>query len=180
MPDTPRAVRQLVGKKIIRSAANVLTPGCGPGWQAALEGARQTMTAIGEDGYSVEVTIFDYGALDPHEESEDEEFWRIQGELLGEILRWLTVPQKPAAVGQRVLALCLYLNPDLIEQDSLRKISKACKDGVTAAALSHSLREFQDQFQAHRGAFQKAEHLRGIYSRSRVASHQSRQVSQTT
>jgi len=104
----------------------------------------------------------------------DESHLRVLGELFREILSWLTAPQKTVAIGQRTKALALYLRPGLIEEDSLLKISKACRGGVSRAALSHALLALQEEIGAHRGCFQKAAYQREASRRSAIASHKER------
>src|ERR1700756_5029041 len=69
---------------------------------------------------------FDYSALDVQSSpiNLDEEFWHAQGELLGDVLRWMTTPRSLAGMGARCCALALYLNPELINKSSLQEISR--------------------------------------------------------
>ena len=130
-----------------------------------------------ENGSLVETVDFDYDSIDGREvptESVDETFWRNQGELLGEILRWLTVPKTLAGMGQRVATLALYLNPELIDQKALTDIEKLDGAPVSGAALSKALLTFQAKHGAHRGYFQKAAYLSDTYSRSATVVHEQR------
>ena len=130
-----------------------------------------------ENGSQVETCDFDYDAIDGETlpESVDEQFWRSQGELFGEILRWLTTPKTLEGIGARVKTLCLYLNPALIEETSLTEI-KRLQGAPCGAALSKALLTLQAKFDLNPSYFQKASYLRDVFRRSAVASHQERKA----
>src|SRR5262252_6525458 len=82
---------------------------------------------------------FDYGMLDGQElPGVDTEFWRAQGELLVDILRWLTTPRSLAGAGARCHVLSLYLNASIAGKSSLREIA-AMPEAPTVAALSKAM-----------------------------------------
>jgi hypothetical protein len=131
-----------------------------------------------ENGQRVDTVDFDYAAIDGEQsepESVDESFWRMQGELFGEILRWLTIPKTLEGIGARVKTLCLYLNPTLIEETSLTEIKKL-EGAPCGAALSKALLSLQGKFDLHPSYFQKASYLRDVFRRSAVAVHAERKA----
>jgi hypothetical protein len=118
------------------------------------------------------IVTFDYGALDPREPvGFDAEFWTAQGEFLGDVLRWLTIPRSLSGIGARCCTLVLYLNPGLINKSALREIS-AMPGAPGAAALSKAMIEFQDRYGLHLGNYQKPGWARERYSRSAIVAHQ--------
>jgi hypothetical protein len=132
------------------------------------------MTAIGENGEFICAASFDYAVLDGvngTKDSGDDELWRERAETLGAILEWLTAARGTVSIGMRVKALCLWIRPALVEEDSLGKIASSAPGGCCRAALSHALLELQHQYGGH-APFQKAGYLRDRYRRSRIASHQ--------
>jgi len=133
------------------------------------------MTAIDENGHTVSAALFDYAALDGAKESDDDQLWRERAETLAVVLQWLTAPKKTVSVGMRTKALALWLRPSLVEEDSLQKIAGSAEGGCCKAALSHALLELQRRYGGH-APFQKPSRMRAIYSRSRIASFQSRQA----
>ena len=123
------------------------------------------------DGRIVETVDFDYDAIDNPsgdeiQEKLDDDFWRLQGELFGDILRWLTVPKTLEGIGQRALGLTLYINPALIPQTSLAQIERLDGAPVGSAAISKALLLFQRKHNLPPGYFQKAEYLTDVYRRS--------------
>jgi hypothetical protein len=130
-----------------------------------------------ENNSLVETVNFDYDAIDGKQSEAnnvDDSFWHLQGELLVEILRFLTVPKTLAGRGQRVSALALYLNPSLIDEKSLKDIEKLEDAQCSGTALSKALLTFQQKFNAHRGYFQKAAYLSETYRRSAIVAHEQR------
>jgi hypothetical protein len=120
----------------------------------------------------LEAQPFDYDSLDESPaERIDEAFWQDVGALFFEVLEFLTAPKRTVVIGQRTKALVLELRPGLIDEDSLLKISKRCRNGVTRQALCHALIKWQSKYGVHRGAFQKAAHLRETSRRSAIAAH---------
>jgi hypothetical protein len=137
----------------------------------------QKMTAIDEDGHTVSAVSFDYAVLDGvngTKDSRDDQLWRERTETLAVVLQWLTAARGTVSCGQRVKALCLWLRPQLIDEDSLRQIAESAPGGCGRAALSHALLELQRRYGGH-APFQKASYLRDRFRRSRIASHQNRQ-----
>lgn len=133
-----------------------------------------------ENNQLVEAVDFPYDEIDGESEPEsiDDTFWHLQGELLGEILRFLTVPRTLAGMGSRVATLALYLNPALIEQTSLKEIGRL-HDDASSTALSKALLLLQDKFKLHKAHFQKAEHLRERFRRSAIVGHEERKLNGT-
>ena len=115
---------------------------------------------------------FDYTAVDsPKSLTLDEEFWQAQGELLGDVLRWMTTPRSLAGIGARCCALALYLNPELINKSSLEEISRMT-GSPCRAALSKAMLEFQRRYNLKPSHYQKPVWMRERYRRSALLAHQ--------
>ena len=108
---------------------------------------------------------FDYGALDRDQPIADAEFWAAQGELLGDILRWLTAPRSLSRVGARCYVLSLYLNPAIIGKCSLKQIAMM-RGSPGVSALSKAMIEFQEHYGLRPGNYQKVLWMRERYRRS--------------
>jgi hypothetical protein len=120
-------------------------------------------------------TDFDYTSLDVSELPElDQAFWSAQGELLHDVLLWLTEANNLSSVGARCLTLCLYLRPELIRASSLRELSKM-ENAPTAACLSKALCELEEKYGLRPGCFQKPAWARERFRRSAIAAHLNRQ-----
>jgi hypothetical protein len=117
---------------------------------------------------------FDYTAIDSNSEeplTPDAEFWAAQGELLGDILRWLTRPRSLSAMGARCCLLALYLNPDIVNKCRLADIS--CMKGAPGpAALSKAMIEFQRRYNLKPSYYQRPLWMRERYRRSAIVAHQ--------
>ena len=132
------------------------------------------MKSLSTNGCHEPVVGFDYAALDGERSiSLDDEFWHAQGELLGDVLRWVTTPRSLSGIGARCCALALYLNPDLINKSSLEEISHM-RGSPCRAALSKAMLEFQRRYQLKPSHYQKAIWMRERYSRSAIVAHQQR------
>jgi hypothetical protein len=128
-------------------------------------------------GHSPPSVQFDYGALDQDESPvADAEFWAAQGELLGDILRWLTAPRSLSRVGARCYVLTLYLNPAIINKCTLKQIA-TMRGSVGVSALSKAMIEFQKNYGLRPGNYQKVLWMRERYRRSALVRVQ---VSKTT
>jgi hypothetical protein len=108
---------------------------------------------------------FDYDALDREEPVADAEFWAAQGELLGDILRWLTAPRSLSQMGARCCVLSLYLNPAIIGKCTLKQIA-TMRGSPGVSALSKAMIEFQKSYALKPGYYQKALWMRERYRRS--------------
>ena len=70
-----------------------------------------------ESGRLVETVDFPFDEIDralgvePPEENDDAQFWRFEGEMVGEILRWLTEIDDDAAIDGRLRGLAHVLCP---------------------------------------------------------------------
>jgi hypothetical protein len=124
----------------------------------------RTCTNNGKE-HSIPSVQFDYDALDQDEPVADNEFWAAQGELLGDILRWLTAPRSLSRVGARCYVLSLYLNPAIIGKCSLKQIA-TMRGSVGVSALSKAMIEFQKNYNLRPGNYQKVLWMRDRYRRS--------------
>ncbi len=116
-------------------------------------------------------TAFDYAALDGHLPlSSDEEFWAAQGELLGDILRWLTAPRSLSGMGARCALLALYLNPEIVNKCTLKEIS-TMRGAPGVAALSKAMLEFQRRHDLKPSFYQKSAWMRERYRKSALVAH---------
>jgi hypothetical protein len=125
----------------------------------------RTCTNNGKDHGAVPSVQFDYDALDREEPVADAEFWAAQGELLGDILRWLTAPRSLSRVGARCYVLSLYLNPAIINKCTLKQIA-TMRGSVGVSALSKAMIEFQNNYGLRPGNYQKVLWMRERYRRS--------------
>jgi hypothetical protein len=117
---------------------------------------------------------FDYDAIDLAQSlTPDEEFWHAQGELFGDVLRWLTSARSLSRMGARCCVLALYLNPKLISKSSLEEISRM-RGSPGRAALSKAMLEFQRRYGLRPAAYQKLLWMRERYRRSAILAHQQR------
>jgi hypothetical protein len=115
---------------------------------------------------------FDYAGFDPAEpNSFDAAFWSAQAAFLADILAWITTARDLNGMGARVATLVLYLRPQLLNQTSLREISKL-PNAPTAAALSKAMIELQERYSLHLGNYQKPAWARERYRRSAIVAHQ--------
>jgi hypothetical protein len=116
-------------------------------------------------------TDFDFASVDtPDSLGLDTEFWHAQAELLGDLLRWVTIPHSLAGMGARLCVLVLYLNPRLINKTSLAEISRM-RGAPTRAALSKAMLQFQARYALNPSYYQKAGWMRARYQKSAFAAH---------
>ena len=116
---------------------------------------------------------FDYDAIDAQPLTVDEEFWHAQGELLGDVLRWLTRARSLNGIGARCCVLALYLNPDVIKKSSLKQIA-SMRGAPGTAALSKAMLEFQRRYDLKPAPYQKIFWMRERYRRSAIVAHEQR------
>jgi hypothetical protein len=115
---------------------------------------------------------FDYDAIDVRSPlTADEEFWQAQGELLGDVLRWLTQARSLSGMGARCCVLALYLNPEVIKKSSLKQIA-SMHGAPGRAALSKAMLEFQRRYSLKPAQYQKVFWMRDRYRRSAIVAHQ--------
>src|SRR5215471_8430726 len=89
---------------------------------------------------------FDYSLLDGQESVDlDAEFWMAEAELLGDLLRWMTIPHSLREVGARCYALSGRLNPAIMCD---RKGIASVPGALSVGALSEVMREFESRYRA--------------------------------
>lgn len=130
------------------------------------------MSYPSNNGYEPSVG-FDYAALDDMTVDIDAQWWNAQGQLLNDILCWMTSPHSLARIGARCCLLAFYLNPEIINKSRLQDIA-SMPGSPSKAALSKAMIEFQKRYNLNPAVYQRPLWMRERYRRSAIVAHQTR------
>jgi hypothetical protein len=108
----------------------------------------------------------------------DAKFWGLEGELLRDLLDWITTARDLTGMGARCAVLVMYLGrADLIKPNSLRAIARL-PDAPSASALSKALIELETKYNLRTSPIQKPRWSRQIFSKSAKCAHEERRPQQ--